>query len=80
MPRGRRCAGRFSSGLRTDEADVDKTLYGNHLRGQGALYADHDTDAASIALCRRHDNNAVPSFDDDFDGLVNRLDPADISR
>jgi predicted nucleic acid-binding protein len=37
------------------------------------------TDATSIALCRRHDVDAILSFDDDFDGLVDRHDPADVS-
>lgn len=49
------------------------------LVGTGVLYADYDTDATSIALCRRHDVDAILSFDDDFDGLVDRLDPADVS-
>jgi uncharacterized protein len=34
------------------------------------------TDATTVALCRRHDLDAVMSFDDDFDGIVNRVDPA----
>jgi len=33
------------------------------------------TDASTIALCDRHDIDAVLSFDDDFDGLVKRVDP-----
>ncbi|WP_096389016.1 type II toxin-antitoxin system VapC family toxin [Halopenitus persicus] len=33
------------------------------------------TDATTIALCRRHDIDAVMSFDDDFDGLVDRVAP-----
>lgn len=33
------------------------------------------TDATTVALCSRHDIDAVLSFDDDFDGLVERLDP-----
>lgn len=41
-------------------------------------YDDHQlsfTDATTIALSRRHDIDAVISFDDDFDGLVHRIDP-----
>jgi len=41
-------------------------------------YDDHGlsfTDTVSVALCRRHDIDSVLSFDDDFDGLVSRLDP-----
>lgn len=33
------------------------------------------TDATSVALCRRHDIDGVLSFDDDFDGLVERISP-----
>ncbi|AKH96619.1 PIN domain-containing protein [Halanaeroarchaeum sulfurireducens] len=33
------------------------------------------TDATTIALSRRHDVDAVLSFDDDFDGVVERIDP-----
>lgn len=36
------------------------------------------TDATTIALMSRHDIDAVLSFDDDFDGLVERVDPADV--
>ena len=34
------------------------------------------TDATTVALCNRHDVEAVASFDDDFDGLVDRIDPS----
>ena len=34
------------------------------------------TDATTVALYRRHDLDAVLSFDDDFDGIVRRIDPA----
>jgi predicted nucleic acid-binding protein len=37
------------------------------------------TDATTIALCERHDIDGVVSFDDDFDGLVNRIDPATVT-
>lgn len=33
------------------------------------------TDATTVALVRRHDVDRVLSFDDDFDGIVDRLDP-----
>lgn len=36
------------------------------------------TDTTTIALYNRHDLDGVLSFDDDFDGLVPRIDPADI--
>lgn len=34
------------------------------------------TDAATIAAVRRHDLDGVVRFDDDFDGHVERFDPA----
>jgi predicted nucleic acid-binding protein len=40
-------------------------------------YDDHGlsfTDATTVALCEHHGIDAVLSFDDDFDGLVERLD------
>jgi hypothetical protein len=33
------------------------------------------TDASTIHLCESHDIDAVLSFDDDFDGLVTRIEP-----
>lgn len=33
------------------------------------------TDATTAALCRRRDIDAVLSFDDDFDGVVTRVEP-----
>ena len=33
------------------------------------------TDATSVALIERHDFDGILSFDDDFDGLVRRIDP-----
>ena len=36
------------------------------------------TDASTIALVDAYDVDAVLSFDDDFDGLVERVDPDDI--
>jgi predicted nucleic acid-binding protein len=44
-------------------------------------YNDQDlsfTDATTIALARRHDIDTVLSFNDDFDGLVDRTDPATV--
>ena len=37
------------------------------------------TDAASAALLDRHDIDGILSFDDDFDGVVTRFDPADVA-
>lgn len=36
------------------------------------------TDATTVALCRRHDIDAVMSFDDDFDGVTERVDPRSV--
>ena len=36
------------------------------------------TDATTVALCRRHDINAVLSFADDFDGVTERIDPRSV--
>jgi predicted nucleic acid-binding protein len=44
-------------------------------------YADQDlsfTDATLLTQCERQDIDAVLTFDDDFDGLVDRLSPGDI--
>lgn len=41
-------------------------------------YDDHDlsfTDATILETCNRDGIDAVASFDDDFDGLVGRIDP-----
>ena len=45
-------------------------------------YSDHSlsfTNATTIALIDHHDIDAVLSFDD-FDGIVDRLDPADVDE
>lgn len=41
-------------------------------------YEDHElsfTDAMTVAMVREHDIDSVLSFDDDFDGVVDRLAP-----
>jgi predicted nucleic acid-binding protein len=38
------------------------------------------TDATIVALCRRHDIDQVLSFDDDFDGILNRIAPETASN
>lgn len=37
------------------------------------------TDATTVALVDRHDVDSVLSFDDDFDGVVDRIAPADLT-
>jgi predicted nucleic acid-binding protein len=36
------------------------------------------TDATTVALLERHGIDAILSFDDDFDGLVHRVDPSEL--
>jgi predicted nucleic acid-binding protein len=36
------------------------------------------TDATSVAVIERHGIDRILSFDDDFDGVVQRVDPADV--
>ena len=46
-------------------------------------YADHDlsfTDAMTVAMVDHHDIDAVVSFDDDFDGVVDRLAPEGLAE
>ena len=46
-------------------------------------YSDHSlsfTDASTLVLVEAHDVDYVLSFDDDFDGLVDRLDPRTIEE
>lgn len=43
-------------------------------------FDDHDlsfTDATTVALCEARDIDAVLSFDSDFDGIVERVEPAE---
>ena len=44
------------------------------------LHAEIFTDATSVALCRRNDPDAIPSFDTDFDGIVERIEPESRTR
>lgn len=44
-------------------------------------YSDHSlsfTDASTVALTEHHDVDHILSFDDDFDGIVDRLDPTEL--
>lgn len=38
------------------------------------------TDATTVALVEERDIDAVLSFDDDFDGLVERVDPSELAE
>jgi hypothetical protein len=44
-------------------------------------YSDHSlsfTDASTVVLVEHHDIDHVVSFDTDFDGIVDRMDPVDV--
>lgn len=58
---------------------IDRTVF-DHAANIFEQYDDQGlsfTDATTIALVEHHDIDHVLSFDDDFDGIVSRLDPAD---
>ena len=38
------------------------------------------TDATTIAFAETHSVDTVLSFDDDFDGIIDRTDPAEVAR
>lgn len=57
---------RVSAAVFTDAVDVFE-----RYDDQGLSF----TDATTIALLERHDIDAVLSFDDDFEGLIDRIDP-----
>lgn len=74
-------------GERMRGVDPYPTAY-DLLRVSGAVFADaiemfeqYDdqelsfTDATTVALSRRHGIDYVLTFDDDFDGIVSRIDP-----
>jgi len=51
--------------------------------GQFEQYADQGlsfTDAMTVVLVEQHDIDSVLSFDDDFDGLVDRLAPGSVAH
>lgn len=46
-------------------------------------YSDHGlsfTDAMTVTMVEHHDIDTVLSFDDDFDGIVDRLEPATVAE
>lgn len=57
---------RVSSAIFTDSVDIFERYDDQRLSF---------TDATTIALIERHGVDCVLSFDDDFDGLVERLEP-----
>ncbi|MDS0261659.1 PIN domain-containing protein [Haloarcula sp. S1CR25-12] len=67
--------------------DAIEVLHGSRQQFADAVtvhqeYADHRlsfTDAMTVTLVDYHDIDTVLSFDDDFDGVVDRLDPATIA-
>ncbi|ERJ07287.1 putative ribonuclease VapC protein [Halorhabdus tiamatea SARL4B] len=62
--------------LVTDRADFERAVEAFNR------YHDHDlsfTDATTIALVEARDIDHVLAFDDDFDGIVDRLDPVELA-
>ena len=61
--------------LRVDHATFDDALdVFETYDDQGLSF----TDTTSVAVCARAGLDRVLSFDDDFDGLVERLDAAEV--
>lgn len=58
--------------------DCDSFERAVDLFGRYADLALSFTDAATVVLVRDRDIDAVLSFDDDFDGIVERIDPAEV--
>ena len=66
--------------------DAIELLYSSRQLFEAAVvahqeYADHGlsfTDAMTVAMVDHHDIDTVLSFDDDFDGVVDRLEPATV--
>lgn len=52
----------------------DATTLFERYHDQGLSF----TDVTSVALCERHKIDTVLSFDDDFDGVVDRTDPGSL--
>ena len=62
---------RVSAAVFADAGDVVERYDDQELRV---------TDATTVALCRRHDIDGVLRFDDEFDGLVPRTEPPEITE
>lgn len=76
---GKRILGRGSYGDVYDLLCVDQHVFETAIE-TFERYDDQSlsfTDATTVALVDRYDVDRVLSFDDDFDGVVDRLDPAD---
>ncbi|WP_049929139.1 type II toxin-antitoxin system VapC family toxin [Halopiger goleimassiliensis] len=78
---GQRILGRGAYPERIELTTITPDLFEKTLE-VFETYADHSlsfTDASTIAIVETNDIDAVLSFDDDFDGLVDRIDPRTIS-
>ena len=78
---GQRILGRGNYPDRIELMTVTPDLFENTL-DTFAMYSDHSlsfTDASTITVVERNDLDGVLSFDDDFDGLVERIDPATVA-
>lgn len=77
---GQRILGRGGYPDRIELRQVTSELFEDTLEAF-EKYDDHSlsfTDASTIAIVKQDDIDSVLSFDDDFDGLVDRIDPASI--
>lgn len=78
---GRRILGRNEFGVSPIEVQRVTAELFDRAVALFERYDDHSlsfTDTTTIALIRQHEIDAVCSFDDDFDGLVERIDPTNV--
>jgi predicted nucleic acid-binding protein len=77
---GDRILGRGDFPAVTDPLFVDRAAFDDAI----AVFDRYDdqtlsfTDATTVALARANDIDHILSFDDDFDGIVDRLDPGEV--
>ncbi|MFP8953295.1 type II toxin-antitoxin system VapC family toxin [Natrialbaceae archaeon A-arb3/5] len=79
---GRRILGRGGYPDRIDLKPITVELFEKTLE-TFETYSDHGlsfTDTSTITTVEQNDIDAVLSFDDDFDGLVERIDPATVGE
>ena len=77
---GQRILGRGKYPDRIELKQIDSELFEETLE-TFERYDDHSlsfTDASTIAIVEQNDIDSVLSFDDDFDGLVDRIDPSSV--
>jgi predicted nucleic acid-binding protein len=80
MELGRRIRGDESYPDSIDLLHSSRTLF-DEATGRFETYEDHGlsfTDVMTVILVEHHEIDSVLSFDDDFDGIIERLDPTTI--